>query len=69
MNSSKGMIMCKFGHFKEKDQSAINDEYQQDFPDDEKEFNDLIMIPFEDLKTSIKDEFLGQYIKQDGTLR
>jgi len=27
------------------------------------------MIPFKELKTSIKDEFLGQYIKQDGIKR
>ena len=57
------MIICKFGHFTKEDQDAINDEYQQEFPDDEKEFNDLITIPYDDLENCIQNKYKNLYLQ------
>jgi hypothetical protein len=62
MVKQKKVCLVKFGHFYKKYQQEINTEYQEDFPDDEKVFNDLIMILLEDLKLLLKKKYHKHYL-------
>lgn len=57
-----GVINVKFGHFKKREQEKINDEYQQDYPDEEKEYNDLICIPIQEVKDCVLKKYWNEYI-------